>query len=90
MDGLESVLVIITEAIFGVLAISTQEAALRSNKSSIEIVHAIAWFAEVLLMTTAFYLLVVFSTPMYAVIGFTVGIIVLIGGTIEIMRLIKK
>lgn len=90
MNAAESILVIITELIFGVLAVFTQYAALRSNKGYIELVHGIAWGVEVLITVSSFFLLVLFSTTAFAITGFILGLLVLAIGTFLLYNAIKS
>ena len=74
-----SMLIILVELIFGLLAIFTQRAALRSDQDAL--VHAIAWAVEVLVSSAAFFILAIFSTSTYAITGFIVGIIIIALGS---------
>ena len=87
---IESVLVLLVEFIFGVLAIVTQLAALNSPNIYSTIVHGIAWAVEVIIAVGAFFVLALFSSPTFAVVGFIIGIMILITGTKILISKVKS
>lgn len=88
--GVEAILVILVEVIFGSLAILTQKAALESKAGNVEIVHAIAWAVEVLISVGAFFLLTILSCVEYVVGAFIIGLIILGAGTLNLYIMLKR
>lgn len=90
LNSITSSLIILVELIFGVLALLTQRAALRSMNNYDDIIHAIAWAVEVLISSFAFFILALHSTTTFAVIGFIVGVLIIIAGSLMLYLRVKR
>jgi len=84
LSALVSGYIVIVEIIFGILAILTQRASLRSKDEHAIIVHGLVWSAEVLIAVSSFFILAIFSTELFATIAFIIGLALVIGGSIAL------
>ncbi len=86
----KSVILIVTQVVFSLMALASQFAALRSKSPYVELIHAIAWSVEVLISVTSMFLVILFSTTGFATVSFVAGILVLIVGTLLLISQVKK